>query len=99
MRFNPGDKVWIDNHGGGTYPAGTYAGVLIAPVMGAPLSNRNNPCFGWWLTDIEGIPPVDGRYPFAHEDNMRRRYDPPNDWVMLCKLDEVKPSMPVEELA
>ena len=79
MNFKPGDKVWVDNQPGGFYPGGTYAAVLIEYCgdYARPASKANAPAGGWWHADIEGIPPVNGTYPFAHETNMRRRDDPP----------------------
>lgn len=84
MNFKPGDKVWITNDGG-EFAAGTYAGVLIEPVT--------YPWYGpgWWMVDIDGLPAGT----VAHEKKLRRRYDPP-DWIKLCKLDEVRPSVPRE---
>ena len=74
MNFKPGDKVWIDNAAGGHYPGGTYAAVLISAKPHRPTAN---PTTGWWTADIDGIPPYKGLYPLAHESNMRRRDDPP----------------------
>lgn len=83
MNFKPGDKVWIDNPGG-LFPQGTYAGVV---------SGHARFQIGHWRVDVEG---VDSSNICCRPEIMRRRYDPP-DWVKLCKLDEVRPSV-AEEL-
>jgi hypothetical protein len=87
MNFKPGDKVWIDVPVPGyELPVGTYAGIVVSI------------CHNWrgsWIVDVEGHRPPPDAYFAAHERHMRRRYDPP-DWVRLCKLDQVRPSVPKE---